>query len=314
MPYCHTGIRNFTPHEGFYLVDILDAVVDEEDLPVAAHLEVYRLADNIGIEAFHLGLHRIAVGRRRGDAAQVAGSHQRELQSSRYRRGGHRQRIDVGLQLAQLLFHGDTELLLLVNDEQTEIFEVDILAHDAVRPYQDIYLPFLQIFQSLTNLRGSPRPTYIIYLAREILQAFAKGLIVLEGKYCRRHEDGHLLIVRYRFEGSTYGHFGLSKTHIATNQAVHRTVALHICLHVGSGFHLVRRILIDKARLQFVLHEAIRTEGKALLLLSFGIKQDKVAGNIFHFLLRPLLHLFPSTGAELVQFRRLAVVLAFVLR
>ena len=314
MPHSHTGIGDFPSHEGFYLVDILDAVVDEEDLPVATHLEVYRLADNIRIEAFHLGLHRIAVGRRRGDAAQVAGSHQRELQGTRYRRGGHRQRIDVGLQLAQLLFHGDPELLLLVDDEQTEVFEVDILAHDAMRPYQDIYRPLLQILQGLTDLRGSPCPAYIIYLAREILQAFAKGLIVLEGEYRRRHEDGHLLIVRHRFEGSAYGHFGLSKAYVATNQAIHRTVTFHICLHVGSGFHLVGRILVDKARLQFVLHETIGTEGKALLLLPFGIKQDKVAGDIFHLLLRPLLHLFPSTRAELVQFRRLAVVLAFILR
>ena len=44
------------------------AVVDEEDLPVAAHLEIDSFADDVGVETFHFGLNRIAVGRRCRDA------------------------------------------------------------------------------------------------------------------------------------------------------------------------------------------------------------------------------------------------------
>ena len=72
----YTGIRHFASDQRFHLVDVLDAVIDEEHLPVAAHLEVDRFADDVRIEAFHLSLYRIAVRRRRRDARQVACSHE----------------------------------------------------------------------------------------------------------------------------------------------------------------------------------------------------------------------------------------------
>ena len=55
------GIGHFAAHQRFYLVDILDAVVDEEHLPVATHLKVDGFADNIWVETFHFGLHGITV-------------------------------------------------------------------------------------------------------------------------------------------------------------------------------------------------------------------------------------------------------------
>ena len=47
LSVCHTdtGIGNFPFYKGFYLVDILNAVVDEENLSVAAHLKVDGFAD-----------------------------------------------------------------------------------------------------------------------------------------------------------------------------------------------------------------------------------------------------------------------------
>ena len=56
-----------------------DAVVDVEDLSVARELEVDGFLDHRIIVAMHLGLDWIAVGRRRGDDAEVACAHEREL-------------------------------------------------------------------------------------------------------------------------------------------------------------------------------------------------------------------------------------------
>ena len=62
MPHSDTGIRHLSTYQRLHLVDVLDAVVDEEHLSVTAHLEVDGLPDDVWIEALHLCLHRIAVG------------------------------------------------------------------------------------------------------------------------------------------------------------------------------------------------------------------------------------------------------------
>ena len=98
--YTDTGIGNFPFHQGFYLVDILNTVVDEENLSVTTHLEVDGFADDVRIEAFYFRLYRITVGRRCRNATQISSSHQRELKGSRNRSGCHCQGIYVCLELS----------------------------------------------------------------------------------------------------------------------------------------------------------------------------------------------------------------------
>ena len=68
------------------------------------------------------------------------------------------------------------------------------------------------------------------------------------------------------------GDLGLSEPYVSTDQAVHRAVVLHVDLDVGRRFHLVRRVFIDEAGFQFVLHEAVRAVSKAFFLLAFGVE------------------------------------------
>ena len=79
MTHGYPGVGDFLPNQGFHLVNVLDTVVDEEHLPVPAHLEIDRFPDDIGVETLHFRLHGITVGRWRGDADQVPGPHQGEL-------------------------------------------------------------------------------------------------------------------------------------------------------------------------------------------------------------------------------------------
>ena len=95
-----TGIRHFTFDKHFHFINILDAIVDEKNLSVTAHLEIDGFSDDVRVKTFYLCLNRIAVGWGSRDARQVTGSHQRELQGTRNRSGGHGERVDVGFQLA----------------------------------------------------------------------------------------------------------------------------------------------------------------------------------------------------------------------
>ena len=110
-------IGHLTLDEACQALDILDAAIDEVDLPPAAQLIVHGLADHLGRGLAEHGLDGSAIGGRRVEVRQVPCSHQRELQGTGYRRGTHGQRIYVDLQLTQALLDGDTELLLLVNDQ-----------------------------------------------------------------------------------------------------------------------------------------------------------------------------------------------------
>ena len=52
--------------------------------------------------------------------------------------GGQRQRVDFGSQLAQLLLGRHAELLLLVDNKQSQVVEFHLLAQDLVRTDQDV--------------------------------------------------------------------------------------------------------------------------------------------------------------------------------
>ena len=101
------------------LVQLVDAVIDEIDLSVAAHLEVDGIGDDLCREGMYLCLNGIAVGWRRLDDTQVAGAHQRELQGAGNRRSTHGEGIDIGLHLAQFFFCRDAKLLFLVDNQQS---------------------------------------------------------------------------------------------------------------------------------------------------------------------------------------------------
>ena len=175
-----TGIWHFAFDKRLHFINILDAVVDEKNLSVTAHLEIDGFADDVRVATFYLCLNRVAVGRGSRDARQVAGSHQRELQGTGNRRGSHGERIDVGLQLSQFFFDGYAEFLLLVNNQQAEIFECDIFSDDAMGTDDNVDLSFLQVFQGFSYLFSRTCPADIFDPAGKIFQPFGECLIMLE--------------------------------------------------------------------------------------------------------------------------------------
>ena len=84
------------------------------------------------------GNDRLSVGRRRRDDGEVARPHERELQRAGNRRRGEGQRIDIDAHLRQLLLGRYAELLLLVDNKQSQVVEFHLLAQDLVRTDQDV--------------------------------------------------------------------------------------------------------------------------------------------------------------------------------
>ena len=170
MSDSHTRIGHVFRYERSNLGQVADAVVDEEHLSVARHLEV----DSVGYYLMpvhaQLGLHGVAVGRRCAHDAHVACAHQRELERARYRRSRHGERVDVGLQRAQLLLCRHAELLLLVDDEQSEVVPLHSLADELVRADEYVYLSSLEVGKHLARLLRRAGTREVVDTHRHTLQ------------------------------------------------------------------------------------------------------------------------------------------------
>ena len=110
------------------LVDVVDAVVDEVDLPVAVQLAQDGVADQL-LDRSGRCASRSArrSGRRRFQVADVADAQQRQVQRPRDRRRRHRQHVDRLPQLLEPFLVLDAEALLLVDDDQAEVLELHVL-------------------------------------------------------------------------------------------------------------------------------------------------------------------------------------------
>ncbi len=149
------------------------------------------------VKDHHFRMHRLTVGRRRVDDAEVARAHERELQGARNGRGGERERIYRSLALTQLFLCGYAEFLLLIYHQQAEVFKLHVLAKKAMRADDDVHLPFLQLLQSLLFFLRALKAVDVIHGAREILKPFRKCLVVLVGQNGRGYEDGGLLAIHH---------------------------------------------------------------------------------------------------------------------
>ena len=121
MPDSYAAVWHQFLDEQFQLGQFGDTVADEEHLTVTAHLKIDGIGNHRLVEGDYLGLDRITVRWRCTHDTHIAGSHQRELQGSRNRSSTHGKGIHIHLQLAKLFLGRYTKLLLLINDQQSQV-------------------------------------------------------------------------------------------------------------------------------------------------------------------------------------------------
>ena len=297
----HTAIRNVTLNHRFQFRQISYPVIDKKHLAVTAHFKINRIRNHLLIKGMHLCLDRITVRRRRRDNTQIARTHQRELKRTGNRSSGHCQCIHVHFQLPQLFLYRDSEFLFFINNQQSQVFKLDVFSQDTVSTYQYIDIPLLQSFQHSFRLCGRTCTAQIFHPARQSFQAVAECLEMLVSKHRSRHKHSHLFIIGNRLEGRTDGNLRLSKSHIPTDQTIHRTITLHIRLDINCRFALVRRIFINKGSFQLTLQETIRTIREALFLAALRIQLNQITGNIFYLTLCTLFQFLPRTRAQFIK-------------
>ncbi len=106
------------------------------------------------VERHHFRHHASPIlrrGRQRADVAQADHPH---VQRSRDGRGGHRQHIHHFAHLLQSLFMRHAKPLLFVDDDQAQVGEFHVLAHQAMRADEDVDLAFGQLRDASPSARA----------------------------------------------------------------------------------------------------------------------------------------------------------------
>ena len=286
--------------DGF--IDALDAVVDIEPLAIAGKLSQEGVLDE-GVVVFgEYCLNRQAVLWWGVDDGHLPGVDQREVEGAWNRCGRQGEAVDVHFEFFEFLFGAHTEALLFVNDDETEVFEVDVGADEAMGADEDVDLSSCGFFEGLFDLFRFAKARNVSDAHGVVFHARGKVFIVLQGEDGGGNEDGDLLVsIDDGLEGGAHGDFCLPVADISADEAVHRLVRGHLFFDRFDGRTLVFGLCVGEG-----LFEGGEDIGvicvdvpAAQLAFSscgeevFGITDDRFLGRGFGAL--------PLVGAELVE-------------
>src|SRR6476620_9638700 len=97
-------------------------------------------------------------------------------------RGGECQHIGVESESFEAFLVFDTEAMLLVDDDESELREVDVRTQQPVRTDDDVHLPCFQILQHCLLLFRRLKTAHRLNVHRKISQPLTEGSRVLIGE------------------------------------------------------------------------------------------------------------------------------------
>ncbi len=313
LALAHLPVRRRDPRLGHDLaqpgrgpVDGLDPVVDVEDLSLTQEFTAHGRADLLLLVRPDEREDGVPLLRGRRDRRHLADA--RDGHFERTGDGGrrHREYVHVGPELLQLLLVLDTEALLLVDDDQTQVLELRLRREQPVRTDDQVHGPVLQPLQRRLRLGVGLEPAQCPHVDRELRVPLGERAEVLLDQERRRHEHRDLLAVLDRLEGRAHRDLRLAVPDVTADQPVHRDGLLHVLLDLGDRGQLVGRLGVREGVLQLTLPRGVRPEGVAGRRHARRVQLDQVGGDLLDRLLGPLLRLRPVGAAEPVQGRGLA--------
>ena len=210
------------------------AVVQEKNLSAAREFAVDGVADGALVELRDDRLDGQAVVRRRLDGAHVARAGEREVKRARNRRGAQRQHVHERAETFEFFLVQHAEALLLVNHDEAEVFENNVVLHDAMRADDNVNRASRQIFDDFLLLALGAKAREQLDANRIIRHAFAEIVEMLLRENGRRHENRNLFSAHHGLERGANGDFRFAKTNVAANQTIHWLGVFHVGLGFGN--------------------------------------------------------------------------------
>src|SRR5687768_15735888 len=104
--------------------------------------------------------------------------------------------------------------MLFVDDDKTEVLELDVTLQELVRADGDVDAAFGDAFQRIGSLLRRAKTRKLGDFHRPVGEAIGEGIEVLLRKQRRGDEHDDLLAVGYRNKSRAQRHFGLAEAHI----------------------------------------------------------------------------------------------------
>ena len=195
----------------------------------------------------------------------------------------------------------DTKVLLFVDDQQTKVLRLHILAQQRMGADNDIDRA---IGKALLGVRQRLRPSKARGMGdtdRQPVETFRKRLVVLTGQQGCRHDDGHLHAIERRDKGRAQGHFGFAETDITAHQTVHWPPRCQIIEHGINGCRLILCLIIGKPRGKLVIKARWCRQFGCVAHLALRRDADQVARHVEQALAQFCLASLPGAATELVE-------------
>ena len=210
--------------------------------------------------------------------------------------------MDLGAQFLEALLVLDAEMLLLVDNDETEILEAHPFAEHRMGADDDIELSRGGAKLGGFKTGGANHPRHVRDLDRQMCEARGEILVMLTREKRRRHDHRHLLAFDRSSEGRAQGNLGLAETDVAADEAVHRPAGSHVVQNCVDRGLLVVGFLIGKAGAKFGILIFWRDELRSRLGLPRGGDLDQTRRHVENALAHARLALLPSNATQSVEF------------
>ena len=197
----------------------------------------------------------------------------------------------------------DAEPLLFVDDEQSEVPELDVFRQQPVRSDDDVDFAGGQIGEHLFLLGLRAEAAHHVDPHRKTGKALAERLLMLKRQHRRRREERDLFSVHHGLEARAHRDFGLAVADVAAQQAIHRRLRFHVALDLGNRGLLVGRELVLECVLEFLLPMRVGAERVAGDRAAGGVELQQLLRHIAHRLLDLRLRALPRGAAEPIDGR-----------
>ena len=259
-------------------VDGADAVVEEVNLAAAFEFADDGVAHGAFVVGADGGLDGLAVGRRGLDEGHVAGSHEREVEGAGDRGGGEGEDVDESEAVLEDFLVLHAEALLLVDDDEAEVFEFDVVAEEAVGADDDVDGAGGEAADGGGLFGAGAEAVEGFDGDGVVAHALAEGLGVLLGEDGRGGKEGGLFAAHDGFENGADGDFSFSKPDVAADEAVGGTGGFHVEFGVLDGAGLVGGGGEEEGGFEFVLPVGVGAEGVADAGITLGLEPEHGGG------------------------------------
>src|SRR5690606_11193274 len=200
------GVRHQFTETGHGSLDGPHTVVNVEDLPLTEELASDGGGHCLLVVGADIGENRVTVFGRGPDVRDVPDAGEGHLQGPRDRGGGQGEDVDAYLETLQPVLGGDTESLLLIDDEQAQVLEGYVVRQETVGADHEVDLAGGETLDHPRLLLRGEESGQDLDPDRIRGEALREGLVVLLRQERRRAEDGDLPPVLDRLERGADGH------------------------------------------------------------------------------------------------------------